>query len=209
MRRSSSDRDAHLISVLAYAGLRPEEVLALCWEDLREETLLVERAVAFGTVKATKNRRRRAVRLLGPLKADLREWSLLNGRPAGAELVFPAHDGALWGKSAWDNWRNRAFKKALTAAGIERARPYDLRHSFASLLYAEGHTDHYVAKQLGNSPKLASEIYGHVIEEFEGVPRVDAEEQILAARAALVPEMYPRGRPNERHGEPEERAPAS
>ena len=39
------ERDAVLVCVLAYAGLRPSEALALTWNDLRERTLLVERAL--------------------------------------------------------------------------------------------------------------------------------------------------------------------
>jgi integrase len=35
-------RDATLVSVLAYAGLRPEEALALEWSHLRESTILIE-----------------------------------------------------------------------------------------------------------------------------------------------------------------------
>src|SRR5262249_4744877 len=40
-------RDATLVSVLAYAGLRPGEALALRWGDLGERTILVERAAAL------------------------------------------------------------------------------------------------------------------------------------------------------------------
>ena len=47
-------RDATLVCVLAYAGLRPGEALALEWRHVRERTILVERAVALGDVKATK-----------------------------------------------------------------------------------------------------------------------------------------------------------
>jgi integrase len=39
---------------------------------------------------------------------------------------------------------------ALTGAGVERARRYDLRHSFASLLLHEGRSVIYVARQLGH-----------------------------------------------------------
>lgn len=35
-------RNATMISVLAYAGLRPSEMLALSWDAIRERTLLVE-----------------------------------------------------------------------------------------------------------------------------------------------------------------------
>ena len=76
-------RDATLIPVLAYAGLRPGEALALRWGDLRTRTILVQRAVSLGEEKATKTSQNRTVRLLGPLKADLAEWRLAVGRGPG------------------------------------------------------------------------------------------------------------------------------
>jgi len=49
--------DASLLVVLAYAGLRPQEALALEWRHVRERTLLVERALSDGELKVLKNRR--------------------------------------------------------------------------------------------------------------------------------------------------------
>ena len=48
MRAALGARDATLISVLAYAGLRPGEALGLRWGDVREQTLLVQRAISLG-----------------------------------------------------------------------------------------------------------------------------------------------------------------
>lgn len=50
-------RDATLLVVLGYAGMRPQEALALEWRHARERTLLVERALSDGQLKALKNRR--------------------------------------------------------------------------------------------------------------------------------------------------------
>jgi integrase len=88
MRRASNPRDAMLISVLAYSGLRPGEALALQWRDIREQTILVERALSLGKEKDTKTSAHRTVRLLAPLAADLREWRLRSGRPPDRGLVF-------------------------------------------------------------------------------------------------------------------------
>ncbi len=74
-------RDATLISVLAYVGLPPGEAFALTWAHVRDRTLLIEAAVSLGAIGATKTRRRRTVRLLGPLGQDLAEWRLRAGRP--------------------------------------------------------------------------------------------------------------------------------
>src|SRR5437588_12354048 len=46
MRAASSPRDATLISVLAYAGLRPGGALARPGRDTREATILIERATS-------------------------------------------------------------------------------------------------------------------------------------------------------------------
>jgi integrase len=185
MRNASSPRDATLISVLAYAGLRPGEALALQWRDIREQTMLVERAVSLGEEKDTKTTSHRTVRLLAPLAADLREWKLRSGRPDDRELIFPSATGAVWTLPAYQSWRRRAFARALTGADIEHARPYDLRHSFASLLLHEGRSVIYVARQLGHDARLTLTTYGHVMDELEDQPQLDAVAAITAARTLL------------------------
>ena len=120
MRAACEPRDSALLSVLAYAGLRPGEALALRWGDVRERTLLVQRAVSLGAEKATKTGAHRTVRLLAPLAADLREWRMRSGRPGDRELVFPARDGGPWTDEAYRSWRRRAFARA--GSGRRRAR---------------------------------------------------------------------------------------
>jgi integrase len=182
MRAASRARDAALISVLAYSGLRPQEALALCWRDVRERTLLVERAVSLGEEKDTKTLAHRTVRLLAPLREDLLAWRMRCGRPTDAALLFPGPAGKVWTKTTYDNWRSRAFDRAARAAGAEYATPYALRHSFASLLLHEGRSVTYVARQLGHDARLTLSTYGHVIDELEDAPLVSAEDAIRAAR---------------------------
>jgi integrase len=177
-------RDATLVSVLAYAGLRPGEALALRWGDIGERTILVDRAVALGEVKSTKTGKRRSVRLLIPLASDIAEWRHACGRPGEDGLVFPRRDGRVWTAEDWHNWRQRVFAPVATAVGLDQFRPYDLRHSFVSLLIAEGQTVIEIARQAGHSPTVTLETYGHVIEELEGAPRRSAEDVIREARGA-------------------------
>jgi integrase len=70
------------------------------------------------------------------------------------------------------------------AAGVERG-PYDLRHSFVSLLIAEGHNVVEVARQAGHSPKVALDTYAHVFEEFDPAERINAADRIRNAREEL------------------------
>ena len=186
---SGQHGDATLVSVLAYAGLRPGEALALQWRDILDRTIVVDKAVSLGKVKDTKTRASRAVRLLAPLAADLREWRLASGCPAPSALVFPARDGDVFSEDDYRNWRRRVFKPSLADVGLPETRPYDLRHSFVSLLIAEGTHVIEVARQAGHSPTMTLDTYGHVFDEASGAEGASAEEAILLARH--VPVTYP------------------
>lgn len=183
MRPAMGQRDATVISVLAYAGLRPQELGGLRWGHVGERTLVVG---------APKTNSRRTVRLLPPLAADLAEWRMSCGRPADDAPVFPGRDGGPWSAEGFNKWRTGrpgkpngrrwGFARAVEAAGVTGARPYDLRHSFASLLLHEGRSVIYVARQLGHGAEQTMRTYGHVIDELEDAPHIDAEQAIRDAR---------------------------
>jgi integrase len=190
-------RDATLISVLAYAGLRPGEALALRWADIRNNTIRVDKALSLGEERTTKTRKNRTVRLLKPPATDLAKWKLECGRPDGDALVFPTSSGVAWSDVDYRNWRRRHFKVTADAVGLVGARPYDLRHSFASLLLAEQSNPAEVAAQLGHSLQVLFSTYAHVIEDLRGTGRVDAEDEIRSARKSAkksgVAQKLPKG----------------
>lgn len=141
----------------------------------------------------------RTVELLGALRHDLLELRLASGRPPGDALVFPTTDGEPWREHDYRNWRRRQFQKLAPACGLSR-RPYDLRHSFVSLLIQEGRLSIVeIAEQLGHSASMTLDTYSHVIAEFRGAGSVDPDEAIQAARAAVkrgegiepAPQMLP------------------
>jgi integrase len=159
IRRSLvSDRDSTLVAVLAYGGLRPSEALALKWMDVGDRTLVVERAVALGEEKGTKNRRVRHVEISDVLRQALLSWRLSSGTRTG--LVFPGRDGKPWTDTQYRNWRTRHFHRA--APGVN---PYDLRHTRASELFAEGRNPAWIAEQMGHTLQTLLSTYVHVIEE--------------------------------------------
>ncbi len=172
--------------MLAYAGLRPQEALALEWRHVRERTLPVERALSDGELKVLKNRRQpRAVKLLAPVRDDLAEWRAASA-PSPASPVFAAAPGGFWRASDWRNWRKRIYKPVAESVGIDGARPYHLRHAFASLLIHEGRLSVVeIAAQRGHNPTVCLDTYAHVMAEQEDGERTSAEEQIVRARLAL------------------------
>ena len=195
-----------LIYVVSYAGLRPEEALALRWRHVRRQTLLVEQKNVDGEILSylkVRTKPPRSVDLLRPLLQDLAAYRLALGRPHDAAFVFARPDGGPWLAGDYRNWRRRRWQVACDAAGLGEIRitrlagrarrtyegptPYWLRHSFASLLLHEGRlSPAELAEQLGHSIQTLLKTYSHVMADLKGQPRVPAEQQIAEARAKLA-----------------------
>jgi len=181
-------RSATLVAVLAYAGLRPGEGLALEPRHIRQSTILVEQAVSEGELKRQKTGRLyRTVDLLGVLASDLASYldseqaRLLAGKRDS--FLFARADGRPWRLDDWNNWRNRHFLPAAKRAGLGRPRPYDLRHSFASLMVREQRTSVVeLAEQLGHAPTMTLNTYAHVFAEHRRAEPVEANDWIIRAR---------------------------
>lgn len=204
MLRDGRLLDATLISVLAYAGVRPQEARALQWGDIGPRMMRIERAAAGASVKTTKTGKLRTVGLVPPLANDLRLWREASGSPDDAALVFPTNSGALWTDDDWRNWRKRVYGPAADAVGLVGSRPYDLRHSFASLLIQAGASVVEVARQMGNAPSVTLDTYGHVLEERDPSVRVTPAEAIEGARSEFgVREEYARASGDEAADPPE------
>jgi integrase len=140
----------------AYSGLRPSELTALrvARLDLLRGTVRVVEAATevdghlhWGPVKTHEAR---TVRIPRSICEEL--GTQLAGRPHGRDdLAFPA---PLGGPMRWGKWTRRYFKPAAVRAGLfvtrevdpktgqvvvsSALRLYDLRHTCASLLIAQG-----------------------------------------------------------------------
>jgi len=177
IRARLGKRDATLVSLLAYAGLRPEEATSARWADLGARSLHVH---------AGKTERARVVDVLAPLAQDLAEWRLASGRPSAGALIFPRAQGREWQLHDWQNWRRRIYQPAAKAADVSGdMRPYRLRSSFVSLLLWEGRSLTYVAEQAGHSVATLAGHYAGVLRELEDQPRTAAADAIRGAREAV------------------------
>ena len=91
---------------------------------------------------------------------------------------------------SFNAWRADVVVPALARAELDRARPYYLRYSFASLLLHEGRSVIYVARRLGHGTNLTLSTYGHVVDELDGQPRLGADDAIRAPRKADARVMF-------------------
>jgi integrase len=157
LTEAAADRRHYaLFATLVKAGLRPGEGFALRPEDIdfRNQSLRVDRsATDDGQVKDTKTHETRTVDLTPDLAATLKRhltWLRAEALREGTgepDWLFPRSDGTLMNK----DYAAGVFRRILKRAGLPHYRVYDLRHTFASLLLAEGAPITYVSAQLGHS----------------------------------------------------------
>ncbi len=66
------------------------------------------------------------------------------------------------------NLINRHFLPALRRAGVPRIRFHDLRHTYASILIAQGENLKFIQSQLGHSSaKITLDRYGHLMPQVQ------------------------------------------
>lgn len=194
-------RSATLVSVLGFIGIRPQDALALEWKHLDGDRVEVIQKNSEGVIvpgSKTGEHWKRRVYVPDPVADDLAEWKAAS---SGRGLIFPRGDGQPWRKHDWDNWRSKytrpggkrhstgprplakCFKLAAEDVGLGATlKPYDLRHTAATLYAAAGWTAPEIGQQLGHSPEVSQRIYQHVLDAKPGERR-SIEDYIAEARA--------------------------
>jgi integrase len=157
--------------IAAFSGLRPGEIQAMRWQDANWPDFITN------TIHVTMSYEARS-KVLGAPKTDrsVRDVDMvptvrvvLESLPGREGVVFPRADGGIFSRDTmYDAWQ-----RTLQKAGVRSIRPYDLRHTFASLLIAAGKNPLYIAQQMGHySAGFTLETYGHVM---DAVPRRQVE----------------------------------
>ena len=96
--------------------------------------------------------------MLRRAQTERKAEALRRGWGSVPEWVFCTEQG---GPLDGDNLRHRIFYKLLDKAEMRRIRFHDLRHTYASLLIAQGENLAYIRDQLGHSSiKLTVDTYG-------------------------------------------------
>jgi integrase len=173
--KASGNRYYPLFATAAYTGTRLGELPGMRWTDVNLDagTIVVQqtleksgRSPVFGTPKSKKSRR--TVPLPSELIGILRRWKatqneerlLLGPDYRDLGLVFTIPDG---GAVNGDNLRRRDYARLVKLAGLPAIRPHDLRHTYASLLLADGEQLKTVSELMGHSSvSTTGDIYGHL-----------------------------------------------
>lgn len=155
---------SNLVQFALWTGLRTSELVALDWGDvdwLRSEVMITKAMTqaAKGVAETPKTASgRRAVKLLGPAMAALKAQKAYTFLGDAEVFQNPrtlqrwAGDGPI---------RKTMWIPAMKKAGVRYRRPYQTRHTYASMMLSAGEHPMWVAKQMGHTDwTMIARVYG-------------------------------------------------
>lgn len=184
----------NLIQFAFWTGLRTSELVALEWGDVdwKRGVVRVSRAKtqAAEDHEDTKTRAgRREVKLLGLALAALKDQKAYTFL-AGKEVFHNPRTEEPWVGD--QPIRKTMWEPALRRAGVRYRRPYQTRHTYASMMLTAGESPMWVAQQMGHADwGMIRKIYGRWIPD--AVPDAGSKAERLfggaITNASSIPEM--------------------
>ncbi|MEA5516020.1 site-specific integrase [Nodularia sp. UHCC 0506] len=172
---------APFVKFLFWTGCRTGEAIALQWKHINPECTQITFAESYDSAlhirKSTKTGKARKFPINGKLKALL--MSIKPPNPSPECQVFTAPTGGIINNTRFSNqvWKGSiqgrktytgVLQKLVDAGAVERYRClYNTRHTFITLMLAEGLTVSAVAKLVGNSPTIILRHYAGNIAPLE------------------------------------------
>ncbi len=184
--QATEGRDRLLVMVMGLTGLRIGEVLALTWPalDLDAGKLHVRLTLAdsdkgeeplFQPPKTKGSKR--TIELPRELVKELKVWKL-KCPITERDLVFATEEGKPFHRKAVSKILDAVIEKAE----VKRLTPHGLRHTFASLLLADGKPTPEVSKLLGHKDSYTTmKIYAHFVPQ-ESTATQDLASSVMAEK---------------------------
>ncbi|WP_282755534.1 Arm DNA-binding domain-containing protein [Desulfuromonas thiophila] len=169
-----------------FSGMRTSEIDGLKWTyvDFDRREILIRETLVRGLIESTKTvGSARAIAMSGPVCEALKRQYRKTG--AKSEYVFCTAKGTPFNYS---NVTSRIWYPTLKKLKLKPRRPYQTRHTAATLWLASGENPEWIAKQMGHtSTKMLFTIYSRFV---PNMTRMDgtAFESLISADAFLLRE---------------------
>lgn len=144
----------NLFEFAFWTGLRTSELVALTWDDIdwiNNEARVSKAKTQFADApEPTKTRKSvRDVKLLAPALNALTRQKAITFFLDGGNIFRDPRTNEPW--SGDEGIRQGPWKFALRKAGVRYRRPYQTRHTYASMMLTAGEPLGWVAGQMGHS----------------------------------------------------------
>ena len=138
------------LTIAFFTGMRTSELLGLTWNciDLDRAQLTITQAWVDGELDSTKTAEsERTIDLSTPVISAFAQQRK-NTQGIESEYIFCAANGLPFNRH---NFANRTWHPLLEKLEIKRRRPYQTRHTAATLWLASGENPEWIARQMGHT----------------------------------------------------------
>lgn len=138
------------VLVRFFTGLRTGEIDGLRWEhvDFKNRQILVRETYSGGRFEYTKNDGSQREVDMSTLVLNALETRYTTFTPRAKDLVFSLRSG---NPVHTPNFLRRVWSPLLRRLGIKYRKPYQTRHTAATLWLAAGENPNWIARQMGHS----------------------------------------------------------
>lgn len=168
-----------------FTGLRTAEIDGLQWQyvDLDKGLIRIRETLVNGNVETTKTpESARDIAMSRPVYEALKAQFELTGKANG--LVFCSREGLSLDRR---NVMNRVWYPTLRRLGLKRRKPYQTRHTTATLWLAAGENPEWIARQMGHSnTRMLFTVYSRYIPNLTRRDGSAFERLIIAQNPAEV-----------------------
>lgn len=146
-----------------FTGLRTSELFALTWQDIdfNRQTMRINKASVKGEIKSTKTYSFRDVELNSRAIEALHRQRMITGLLNGNVFLDPKTKRPFTNtKTPWRPWQY-----AVMLSGVRYRKPYNTRHTYATMNLMAGANPMWVARQMGHTTmKMLLENYSRWID---------------------------------------------
>jgi len=182
---------ANMVEWWMFTGVRTGEAFGLRWPnvDLASSYVQVSESIVRGVAKAsTKTDEARHVHLNSRALLALQRQRK-HTQIAGEHVWLDPRYGSAWNEER--AFRRSYWTPALSRLGIRYRRPYNMRHTYATLMLMAGMTPAFCAQQLGHSVEIFLRTYAKWLNG--GQDRLEMQRLETALSSQILPWEKPSG----------------
>jgi integrase len=189
LRAHRHDQVANFVQFMFFTGLRTSEGIALQWGDIdvRKREMLIDGANVYDEeTDSTKTYASRIVRL-SKAALEALERQKAHTRLAGKHVFHDPYTGEPWSYRKITDVRS-FWAPDLKKLGIRYRRPYNMRHSYATIGLMNGIKPGFMAAQLGHSLRMFFEVYAKWISSADDQREMDKLDAGIANFSPAFPQ---------------------
>jgi integrase len=190
LKAAVTPEEIAVVMLGVYAGPRRGELAALQWDDIDDGAgdhgrIWIRRAISGGKISTPKTKSSiRMVDVPAAVLTALKSYRRTCQDAKGKDYLFRTSAGTPIDP---DNLSKRLFAAVAQRAKLPALGLHTLRHTFASLLIAQGESIKYVSRQMGHaSIQITADTYGHLFRETSIAAMRRLDERAAAVEAAKL-----------------------